>query len=221
MASVWPPWAGTSPWASWAQALPQDQQPKGLSPRDAGPRGSSSRPAVGRAVRAPSPPCHSASTRQPSMTMLWGSIRQHPPMCHCQSARPALTPGQSWQPEGIREEVLEAPGELLGGGRGLMGGTLEAARSCGRFCAAVQAPGRATLKAHRMDGNPASVVGELAVLISWALGNYLGGLREGALGAARSCGRFCAAVPAPGGATLKASSTDLASVIGEPAVLIS
>ena len=75
MPSAWPPWAGPSPWASWAQALPQGQHRKGLSPRHAGPRGSSSRAAVGGAAGAPSPPCHSASTRQRSITVLWGTIK--------------------------------------------------------------------------------------------------------------------------------------------------
>ena len=79
---AWPARAGTAPWASWTQGLPRGQHPKGLPPKDAGWRGSGR----GCPWGAPSPPCHSASTRQRSSHNGPGQDkREHPPVSHCQS----------------------------------------------------------------------------------------------------------------------------------------
>ena len=93
---------------------------------------------------APSPPCHSATTRQRSSHNAPG--QQKGGILPCPAAS---LPGR--QPEDIREEVLEEPVEFLGG-------RLEAGRGCWRFFTARPAPGGATFKAHLTDGNPASAL---------------------------------------------------------------
>lgn len=110
----------------------------------------------GWAWAAPSPPCHSASTRQRSSQNAPGQDK---------TEQPPVSPGRDGrgQPEGIPEEVLQ----LLQLPTGAEGGRAAPGRGCCSFSAARPAPSSTSFRAHlsypfqldgcgQTKGNPSS-----------------------------------------------------------------